>query len=836
MTDFSDASLAELLQDDLWLRRFVASLVADHEVDDLVQQTWLAATQKPPRERSRAWLLRVARNFGRMHMRTKSRRREHEREAARRRPEALPSTEEARQRIAAQKLVAEAVGELPATYRDVVILRWYHDLAYSVIADRVNTSEANARQRAVRGLAMAREKLERELGSDWRAQPGIALLAAPLAKAKTTAGLVIAAAMVVSVLGVGGMFAFSGSATKSSPEFSLVDLDSETVAGSTEALQWEDAPTLAKPASRREAQRSPIEERRSGYAYRGTLRDPFARSIAGAKIALGDQPATVSDQDGRFELWVEERDEGTEIRVEGYEVVAFTRGPARSGEGVEAAILVAGQPLDLRIEVVMDGRRYPGVTGGARTHQDLSSFDLPIPPNVGWPLRDLEGHVEDGYLLIQEVIPGVDRVWLKADGFDQHEQAVPDSPLDPWRIEYLGRPSMVFQTFDDPDESQSGKSRWRETIGGRVIGADGGPLVGATVTYKGALATSGDDGSFSMVHRNFRYHDALTVTKEGLRPLILEGFSKRPEFLEPAEALVLRLDQEPLKISGRVVDVDGEPIEGLLVFPHEPRFETDFFSAEDLAAPDPAEGVPEWIHKRCIARTDALGRFELDGLYQPTYSLRVMDPDNCLSMVTAPMVVGVKDAQLEFKKPVASDPLEGRVVDSAGIGVPSANIHVERVFTFGKLETSRRHRRLLVQTDDDGRFGQRRVPGDREARIYVEAEGFLASSLPLGEFPNEPDSYVLYRPCSIRVILHEQPEQEDWGRAIEARDANGKMLPLMRGSTSWYFLDTRSVEPTVYLVSEEIREVVIKDMGEGDTVYRRIPVTVHPDRITEIHL
>ncbi|MHC4493695.1 MAG: RNA polymerase sigma factor, partial [Planctomycetota bacterium] len=56
----------ELLAHGDFVRAVARSVVFDEtRVDDVVQQTWVAALERPPRDRSglRAWLGRVARNF-----------------------------------------------------------------------------------------------------------------------------------------------------------------------------------------------------------------------------------------------------------------------------------------------------------------------------------------------------------------------------------------------------------------------------------------------------------------------------------------------------------------------------------------------------------------------------------------------------------------------------------------------------------------------------------------------------------------------------------------------------------------------------------------------------
>jgi hypothetical protein len=78
-------SLDQLLRDSAWVRRLAVQLVNDDASEDLVQDTWIAASSTPSQRRAldpRAWVVGVMRNLGRMQMRTNSRRKQREAEWA----------------------------------------------------------------------------------------------------------------------------------------------------------------------------------------------------------------------------------------------------------------------------------------------------------------------------------------------------------------------------------------------------------------------------------------------------------------------------------------------------------------------------------------------------------------------------------------------------------------------------------------------------------------------------------------------------------------------------------------------------------------------------------
>ncbi len=83
-----------LLDHSDWVRKLASNLVNDpDEADDLVQDTWTAALESPPRNAasSRSWLGRVLRNFAYSSFRRRKRRSFRERIAAS--AEVIPSPE-----------------------------------------------------------------------------------------------------------------------------------------------------------------------------------------------------------------------------------------------------------------------------------------------------------------------------------------------------------------------------------------------------------------------------------------------------------------------------------------------------------------------------------------------------------------------------------------------------------------------------------------------------------------------------------------------------------------------------------------------------------------------
>lgn len=177
----SSADAEALLVHAPFLRALARSLLgAGHpdDADDVVQEAYLRAAERPPRdvEAGRGWLATVVKRLVAERGRREPRRSRWERAAARR--EALPSTEEIVEREAVRRRVVDAVVALDEPYRTAILLRFYEDLPPRAIADHLGVPVETVRTRVKRGIAQLRGRLDEAHGGD-RSAWGLAL--APLA-------------------------------------------------------------------------------------------------------------------------------------------------------------------------------------------------------------------------------------------------------------------------------------------------------------------------------------------------------------------------------------------------------------------------------------------------------------------------------------------------------------------------------------------------------------------------------------------------------------------------------------------------------------------------------
>ncbi len=818
-----------------WLRPLVRSLVAEDEVDDVLQDTWLRALQTPPRQQRawRSWLRRVATNAARGRRRADARRHRHEARAAR--ADEAPSTAALVDRLAAQRAVTDAVLQLAEPYRSAVLLRHDRGMSMAEIARHTGVSEANARQRVHRGLQQMRAQLERSLGARWRQSPALLAMARPAptvpgpsAGASTAApagGLTLTwiavnKAPLLAAVGI----ALAGVATW----FAIAPGDTPPVSDSTIAAEGaqlhDDTPAPAAPAADPSGRRAVLSPQETGSSTAaptsrraGRVLDTRGQPVG--QVPLGARPhrtwttfnpLTRSDANGAFQLEGAPQDG---ILTAGAPWVELHTHSFHTAPGADVLVVVApavelrgtvadagGTPLE-EVDVLIEHARLVDFP------QQLEHTVRPTPPRLTTDDR--------GAFVALRVPRGMATLVFRKPGF-----ATVRLPVD---ATTPTTPHVVLQAIE-------GGARH---IAGRVFDHRGAPMANATVGLGGRQTTTDANAAYRLIlpPGSTIHSDAvLWAAAAGHRPARVDGFGARVADRTNVEH-DLHLEGPPLTLHGVVVDAEDTPMSQLLVFPFGEPTLNGMDRAEDLAMPADAKPITlSGPRYRAITRTGGDGAFALGGLGDRPYRLHIYDPRDGWAFTTSPLRPRAHAHRIPLPADVFID-VEGRVVDRDGNGLGGVTVH--RWVLVHAADGGRTHRggEQLGTTDGDGHFRFARVPRCG-VRLDFGGVALVSRSVELEHNPSGRALQVeLLRRCHVRVQLTDPR----WASAsisfVDAHDRTlGIQMELATSSASYTVTDLVEGKSEVLAVSEDAAAAIAELGGER----LRIPIRLVPGEITQV--
>ncbi len=385
-----------------WVRRVARALVRDEaSADDLEQEVWLRALRTPPRHgRSlRAWLGTVLRHAARDARRAAGIRARREADAPR--PGPAPSPRDVVADAESFRRVVNAVMDLEEPYRTAILLRFFDDLAPTVIAARQGIPVDTVKTRLRRALQLLRERMDRDHGGDRRAwvvallpaatgadrappSAGGAPMAATAAVAALWGGVLVAQKAIAGVallalaaawwlLGGGRESGGGGGAPLPRPGDSGSPAARNADAGGGGEARVPPppaAPSTIEPAAP------------SGPSVTGSVRATGGGTVADARVELltgRDAQEAVAearcDADGEFRIAVPGGARGPHwLRASAPGRAAILR-EAAAGDRVRVE-LPAGGSLRGRVLTVEDGSPVPGAVvrlGGDHASENLSA-------------------------------------------------------------------------------------------------------------------------------------------------------------------------------------------------------------------------------------------------------------------------------------------------------------------------------------------------------------------------------------------------------------------------------------------------------------------------------
>lgn len=780
-------SAEELLQHAGWLRGLARRLVGEAHADDVLQETWKTALERPPRSRAAlpAWLAQVARNAARQIRRSETAR--HRREAKSARADIDMSAAAVVERADLHRLMVDEVMALDEPYRQVLLLRWFEEREPVEIAALVGMSAGTVRSQLKRGLERLRERLDRRFGDrkTWISAFAPIAFGRP-ARIVTTGGGALTGGLLMSlksktvlpllaVLLLGGVVAVSIAAT-------TIDAPSTN---ETAEMRIADGPPAAAddaPALRPAVLFGRAAERRRGP---GGLTARVARidsgdAVEGARIllagrSLADEDVerrTTTDADGRFQLAALPAGDAYVLSVEGAGLppLGLPSIPVTAGRIDDLGTLWLGTPgaLDGRV-LAASGRPVAGATvrvfatTGPRRDFMKQLFDVfsaldrePVPEAETTTGRD-------GRFEFESLPPGTVCIEAAASG---HRSAYVSAAVVP------GAPTATLTLRLTPGR----------VIRGTVVDENGAPLAGARVAavpgqmdfdavmYGRRFTSSDARGRFEFLGAA-RDADLMLVAAYSGRPAVMSELAPNANDVTLTIRSGATLDVHILAADGKtpVADAEVSLFVGL---------------TDDLQGRDSQTVL--------VGRTDAAGSLLLDAWPGRIQIALLSHPDHApglwLAMMAAGGMPGVAKGpttskieagrqRLEFTFPSGSV-VRGRVLDPRGRGIAGARVRAVR---FGMPDTT------SVWSDDTGRY---EVVMPFSSQLRVDAPGYAQS----------PDSSL-----SIAMPTPGEPTEHDvkmvdaavvTGRVMlpDGTPAAGALVRLRSGDGQFSPFSVRSIE------------------------------------------
>ncbi|MCE9595617.1 MAG: sigma-70 family RNA polymerase sigma factor [Planctomycetes bacterium] len=778
----SRTDVAEFLTQIDWVRKLARSLAGDaHLAEELAQDVWVAALEsRPDTDRSaRGWLATVLRRRWRDLRREHSRREAREHSASR--PESVTAADELVERAAIQRRLVGAVLELDEPYRSTVLLRFFEGLPQREIARRMNTTTATVNSRLTRALERLRERLSRHGGATTWIQLLVPLLREPSVVPALAFGVAMKVFLAsVAVVACLGGFAWwrsstSEATTEPAPVVAAVEaepvrlaseqalLPSNSDAARERAIVHESPPTSA-PEVAATVEASPT--------LRGRVLAAEGVGLANVELALESsndaaspnaQRRCTSGTDGWFEFESASGAEKIVCTDPRFETVLA--GSAHVDANTTPTVVVAPK---IRVAgVVVDEEHQPlaGVWVELRAPRGFGA-DFGLVLDFSIPRRWIARTAVDGRFELATA-PALAHGNLDAalGGWAPHREPAPV-------VDALGLEIVLRR----PDTA-SGMVR------GVVLDPSGAPVEGAIVSADAQSSITDRDGEFAFDFRIDGTRSKLIALKRGFLPATFEPESRPGEAPQWPDRVVLQLDGEPGRASGRIVDHSGRPVAGARVWIDD----CTYFGvvAEQRRVVEPLLVGDERFWSFVLS--DADGAFELGGLLlDRDYRLRAIDPRSLAIAEQSSVRAGDRDLRLRLPTHELCELVAGRVVTRRGEPLAGVRVKLLRETFAIDHENGRDNETqesAAIITGDDGRFEFRNV-SKTEVWVIASGDAILGEGL---ELSSASDPLKLEIVVSLRV--HVQVElAEPFDRADSvgflAEDGRPAYASVMRAGGS----------------------------------------------------
>jgi hypothetical protein len=223
-------------------------------------------------------------------------------------------------------------------------------------------------------------------------------------------------------------------------------------------------------------------------------------------------------------------------------------------------------------------------------------------------------------------------------------------------------------------------------------------------------------------------------------------------------------------------------------------------------------------------QTNGSGRFELEGLRDRAYNLRIYDPVSGFAFTTGDLRPG-QDAEIHLPAILVREDVSGTVVDRAGNAIAGCDVTaLVPAMRIGEYLDFREAGDTT--TGGDGRFGFARLPS---STTHLDIQG--AEILPVKVAIDSRQRYVVQRRCYVRL------EGDPSVTRFSVLDAQGREMSIYRFEAERYestrlgwIEDGRT---PVFCIAEESTTLVLRDV-EGAEI-RRVTLELEPGAVQTVN-
>lgn len=652
----------ELLQQVRWIQGLAFAILRDYQLaQDVSQEVLLRAVSGEARHGRvlRAWLAAVTRNLSVSVLRERDRRESREQRAAR--PDEAAAVRNPMEILEAHESLTKAIHALPADAREIVLLRFFENLDFPAIAQRLGIREDAARVRLHRALGALRGALTRSDG-DWRSWCALALPAGAshlvpassriaellLMKATKPVVLVLTAGLLLLALIFGPDWSRTSQAQLDPAELAAAGLPAPAMA--------DGATAAGDPALERSA--AVTAGAAGSWVLRGRVEIPGGGDAGGLRVRaflhdgydlecpVLEETVLISEADGALSWPRDPPADAVYVLLE----------PEAKGVGYgDARLILKGTDPPQDLEVVVFRWTTP-VSGVVRNEAGEPIAGARVRGGREEATTDAEGR----YQLMGRAGSSEQYLYAEAEGYAQTRMIV----------------SMADGVAGSADFTLQREFRIR----GRVLDENGAPVEGVVVDtfgpHRNSVQTDAE-GAFELCHLELRESaHQLYARKKGYVEAVADV--KAANRTSATQDLELR---RGTRLEGRVLGADGSALDGASLFI---GFSPNAYNRLDAVAhEDGAFSFPNVPSGRQTLWARHPG-------YAPAHRVLAIDP-------TQAHLTGI-DLVLTEGHFVA-----GRVLDPAGN--PLEGVWISPRQGWDSLNVN-------LQTDAEGRFRIEGLPGE----------------------------------------------------------------------------------------------------------------------------